>query len=137
MLSEYNDKSVVLHGDGRCDSPGKSAKYCTYSLMDSENDKILYVETADKREVGLKSPNMEREAFKRSMQYLTNKKGIKIQQQSYLLQVHLESCTCMYFFYFIVADDYTDVHHSLDVWHKAKKLKKGLSEVRHNLDMVW
>ena len=37
--------------------------------MDSENDKILYVETVDKHEVGLKSPNMEREAFKRSMQY--------------------------------------------------------------------
>lgn len=45
LLSEYNDKSVVLRGDGRCDSPGKSAKYSTYSLMDSENDKILYVET--------------------------------------------------------------------------------------------
>ena len=80
MLSKYNDKSVVLRGDGRCDSPGKSAKYCTYSLMDSENDKILYVETVDKREVGLKSPNMEREAFKRSMQYLTNKEGIKISE---------------------------------------------------------
>ena len=79
MLSEYNDKSVVLRGDGCCDSPGKSAKYCTYSLMDSENDKILYVETVDKREVGLKSPNMEREAFKRSIQYLTNK-GIKISE---------------------------------------------------------
>ena len=117
--------------------------------MDSENDKILYVETVDKREVGLKSPNMEREAFKRSMQYLTNK-GIKISEivtdastavisiagKSYPLQVHLESCTCIYFFYFIVASNYTDVHHSLDVWHKAKKLKKGLSEVRHNLDMV-
>ena len=72
MLSEYNDKSVVLRWDGRCDSPGKSAKYCTYSLMDSENDKILYVETVDKREVGLKS-NF-------SMQYLTNKKGIKISE---------------------------------------------------------
>ena len=80
LLSEYNDKSVVLRGDGRCDSPGKSAKYCTYSLMDSENDKILYVETVDKHKVGLKSPNMEREAFKRSMQYLTNKKGIKISE---------------------------------------------------------
>ena len=34
----------------------------------------------DKHEVGLKSPNMEREAFKRSMQYLTNKKGIKISE---------------------------------------------------------
>ena len=48
--------------------------------MDSENDKILYVETIDKRKIGLRSPNMEREAFKRSMQHLTNNKGIKISE---------------------------------------------------------
>ena len=77
MLSEYKDKSVVLCGDGRCDSPGKSAKYCTYSLMESDSNKILHVETIDKREVNLKSPNMEREAFKRSMDYLISR-GIKI-----------------------------------------------------------
>ena len=67
----------MLCEDGQCDSPGKSAKYCTYTLMYSENNMILYVETIiDKCEVGLKSPNMEREAF---MQYLTDK-GIKISE---------------------------------------------------------
>jgi len=66
-----------LSGDGRCDSPGKSAKYCTYSLMDSDNNRILHVETVDKRDVGLKSPNMEVEAFKRAMKYLTDR-SIKI-----------------------------------------------------------
>ena len=77
-MSEYEeDKDLVLCGDGRCDSPGKSAKYCTYSLMESETNKILHVETIDKREVNLKSPNMEREAFKRSMEYLISR-GIKI-----------------------------------------------------------
>ena len=77
MLSEYKDNSLTLCGDGRCDSPGKSAKYCTYSLMDSETNKILHVETIDMREVNLKSPNVEREAFKRSMEYLISR-GIKI-----------------------------------------------------------
>ena len=61
---------MLLRGDGCCDLSGKTVKCCTYSLMDSENDKVL---TVDKREVSLKSPNMEREAFKRSMQYLTDK----------------------------------------------------------------
>ena len=64
-------------GDGRCDSPGKSAKYCTYSMMESESNKISHIETIDKREVNLKSPNMEREAFKRSTEYLISR-GIKI-----------------------------------------------------------
>ena len=30
-----------LSGDGHCDSPGYSAKYGTYSLMDSATDLIL------------------------------------------------------------------------------------------------
>ena len=60
----YKDKSAVLCGDGRCDSSGKSAKYCTYSLMDSQTNKILYMDTVDKRDVALKFPNMEREGFK-------------------------------------------------------------------------
>ena len=64
---------MILCGDGCCNSPRESAKYFTYSLMDSENNKILYVEFTDKHEVSLKSPSMKREAFKRSMQYLTTK----------------------------------------------------------------
>ena len=51
----------------------------TYSLMESESNKILHVETIDKREVNLKYPNMEREAFKRSMDYLISR-GIKISE---------------------------------------------------------
>lgn len=61
---------MILAADGRCDSPGKSAKYCTYSLMDHDTNKILHVETVDKREVRLQSPNMEREAFTRSMAHI-------------------------------------------------------------------
>jgi len=41
-------------------TPGKSAKFCTYSVMDSETNQILHFVNVDKREVGLRSPNMER-----------------------------------------------------------------------------
>lgn len=34
-------RELILGGDGRCDSPGHSAKYGTYSLMDVEQNKIL------------------------------------------------------------------------------------------------
>ena len=54
---------MILAANGRCDSPGKSAKYCTYSPVDRETNKILHVETVDKCEVGLQSPNMKHEAF--------------------------------------------------------------------------
>ena len=60
----------MLAGGGRYDSPGSSAKFCTYSVMEIESCKILHAETVDKREVDLQSPNMERKAFKRSMEFL-------------------------------------------------------------------
>ena len=35
-------RDLILGGDGRCDSPGHSAKYAgSYSLMDVEQNKIL------------------------------------------------------------------------------------------------
>lgn len=74
ILSSYKDKAVVLASDGRCDSPGSSAKFCTYSFMDIETNTIIHVETVDKREVNLKSPNMEREGFLRGMKFFHNEK---------------------------------------------------------------
>ena len=67
-------KDLVLCGDGRCDSPGKCAKFCTYSLMESESNVILHFENVDKREVDLQSPNMEREGMIRSLDFLKEKR---------------------------------------------------------------
>ena len=61
---------MVLAGDGRCGSPGSSAKFCTYSVMDINSNLILHTETVDKRQVELQSPNMERKAFIKSMDFL-------------------------------------------------------------------
>lgn len=70
MLQEYGNKDVVVSSDGRCDSPGKCAKFCTYTLMDASTNTILHTETVDKTEVQNKSPNMEREAVDRALRYL-------------------------------------------------------------------
>ena len=51
--SKFSGNSLQLAGDKRCDSPGSSAKYCSYSLMEMNSYKILHVETVDKREVDL------------------------------------------------------------------------------------
>ena len=44
--------------------------------MDIKTNKIIHSETVDKQEVSLKSPNMEREALRRSLEYLSNKLNI-------------------------------------------------------------
>ena len=43
LLDSIKDegKELILGGDGRCDSPGHSAKYGSYSLMDLEQNRIL------------------------------------------------------------------------------------------------
>ena len=40
-LEMLEGKEVSVAGDGRCDSPGHCAKYCSYSIMDVENNKVL------------------------------------------------------------------------------------------------
>ena len=41
MVKYLRGNQLHLSGDGHCDSPGYSAKYATYSLMDSATDLIL------------------------------------------------------------------------------------------------
>lgn len=41
--------------------------------MESENNEILHFENIDKREVDLRSPNMEREGMIRSLDFLIEK----------------------------------------------------------------
>ena len=58
---------LVLCGDGRNDSPGYSAQYCTYSLMDTRTNKIVSMEVVDSREADDKSMNMEKNGFTRAL----------------------------------------------------------------------
>lgn len=44
---------MIVAGDGRMDSPGFSAQYCSYTAMDNSSKKILTVRTMDKRETQL------------------------------------------------------------------------------------
>ncbi|XP_041485908.1 uncharacterized protein LOC121432116 [Lytechinus variegatus] len=56
--NELKEKHVVVCGDTRNDSPGFSAQYCTYTLLEEESKDIVHVEFMDKREAGDKSPYM-------------------------------------------------------------------------------
>ena len=67
------EESLVLAGDGRNDSPGHSAKYCMYALMETELDIIVDVEIVDKRESGGVSTNMEVLGLKRILERMVGK----------------------------------------------------------------
>jgi hypothetical protein len=44
LIATAQGKRLTLGGDARCDSPGYSAKYSSYSLMDLEKNKVLDVQ---------------------------------------------------------------------------------------------
>ena len=64
-------------GDGRNDSPGHCAQYCTYTVVENETLDILACIVIDKRETKLISVNMELEALKRVVKCLLEQ-GINI-----------------------------------------------------------
>lgn len=55
------------------DSPGHSAQYCTYTVMEAVSKDILASVILDKRMTDLKSTNMEREGLKVALRSLTEK----------------------------------------------------------------
>lgn len=66
VRQELGSRKVELCGDGRCDSPGFSAKYCSYTLMDLKTNKILTLQLIQVTETG-SSSKMEVEGYKRAV----------------------------------------------------------------------
>ncbi len=60
----------MFSGDGRNDSPGHCAQYCSYTLMEQKTKQILTLKTLDKRVTDRKSGNMEKVGFKAAMDEL-------------------------------------------------------------------
>ena len=65
---ELQGQNLVVVGDGQCDSPGFTAKNLCYFLMEMTTGFIIDLEVLDKREVDLKSVNMEKKALENILQ---------------------------------------------------------------------
>uniref|UniRef100_A0A8C1NIN4 Uncharacterized protein n=1 Tax=Cyprinus carpio TaxID=7962 RepID=A0A8C1NIN4_CYPCA len=115
-INRLKDRDVVIVADGRMDSPGHCAQYCTYTAMENESREIISVITVDKRETGRNSVIMEREAFVRTVDTLLNE--VKL----------VEVCTDAHVQISALMRKYKDLglQHSLDMWHRAKNLAKRI-----------
>ena len=111
------DEGLHLSGDGRCDSPGYSAKYCTYSIMDSVSDLILDYKLVQSSETG-SSVAMEKEGFQRCLDYLLAN-DVKI--LSIATDRHRGVGSLM-------KNKYSYIEHQYDVWHLAKSVVKKLTK---------
>ncbi|XP_028519514.1 uncharacterized protein LOC114576651, partial [Exaiptasia diaphana] len=106
-----------LCGDGRSDSPGHTAKYGTYSLMDENSGQILDFSLVHVSEVS-SSNAMEFEGCKRSLNTLTKKKiSIRCLTTDRHTQITAQ-----------LAKNYQSIKHQYDVWHLAKWVVKKLTK---------
>eukprot|EP00057_Strongylocentrotus_purpuratus_P012939 XP_011667413.1 PREDICTED: uncharacterized protein LOC105439756 [Strongylocentrotus purpuratus] len=111
-------EQLILGGDGRADSPGHSAKYGSYVLMDLKTSKIMDMQLVQSNEV-TSSNAMEKEGLVRGLTSL-QEKGVEI--ESLVTDRHASVAKWM-------RENQPDIKHQYDVWHIAKGLKKKIKAV--------
>lgn len=112
LLSREN---IVLVGDGRCDSPGHCAKYCTYTLMDVQTQKVVDFKVISVSEVA-NSNVMEIKGFKDAL-FTVESQGIKVCVIS--TDRHPQIIKEM-------RVNHPNKEHQFDPWHLAKSISKKL-----------
>ena len=115
QLISLVDGPVALAGDSRCDSPGFSAKYGTYTVMDTNTMKILDFSFVH---VGtLSSSNaMKKQGLKNCLQSLENQ-GMSV--ASLTTDRHQQMKAYM-------KNEKSNINHQFDIWHVSKNIKKKL-----------
>nr|XP_055062763.1 uncharacterized protein LOC129445807 [Misgurnus anguillicaudatus] len=114
LLELQKNNKIAIAGDMRADSPGHSAKYGSYTLLDLNTNTIIDLQLVQSNEVG-GSYHMEKEGLKRSLDLLDSN-GLTVD--------------------YIVTDRHPQIQKFLrersitqyyDVWHFEKGLSKRLA----------
>ena len=117
VLNEVRNTEVTAGGDGRCDSPGHSAKYGTYSIVDTNTSKVIDFSLVQVTEV--KNSNaMELEGLKRCLDHLQQERVVisKLATDRHVqVRAHMKK-------------ERPQIKHNFDVWHMAKSVQKKLTK---------
>ncbi|XP_057713474.1 uncharacterized protein LOC130929879 [Corythoichthys intestinalis] len=110
-------EEIVCGGDGRADSPGHSAKYGTYTMMELRKLTILDVQIVQSNEVG-GSYHMEPEGLVRSLRVLEEfvRVGTLVTDRHVTVNK-------------LVREQFPHIEHLFDIWHIGKGLKKKLQNL--------
>jgi ribonuclease HI len=118
LVKKLNQSDGVdVCGDGRCDSPGHSAKYGTYTLMDEKTNLIIEFSLVQVTEV-TSSNAMEYEGCKRALNSIIKN---KIPIRCLTTDRHTTITAKM-------RTNYANIVHQYDVWHISKWVTKKLSK---------
>ena len=106
ILRAHKEESLDLLGDRRCNSPGYSAKYGTYTLMNSKSGEILYFNVIHVAQAG-NSAKIELGSLK---SLLTSSKSRNVTGSSLTTDRNLQVRPYM-------KKEKPNINHQFDIWH--------------------
>ena len=109
-------KKCDVAGDGHFDSPGWTAKFCTYSIMDIASGAIIDFFVSQR---AMYNFDLEMEAAREVLSNLV----------TYGLNIHRFVTDENSKISKMVRDNFKKIVHCLDIWHKARLLKKKLNSL--------
>lgn len=115
LLGYMGDDPTTLLGDGRCDSPGFSAKYGTYNIMDAATGAVL---TFSLKQVNANTSSVAMEAdgcFDGLKELLDHGMVVKV-----------FGTDCSTSIAKLLRENFPDILHEHDVYHIEKRIKKML-----------
>ena len=105
--------NVEVVGDGRCDSPGHSAKYGTYSLMDSTTNQLICFIVVHVANAG-NSVAMEKYGLIKILDSL-EETGVNVACLTTDRHISIRK---------YMREDRSKILHQFDIWHVSKSVKK-------------
>ncbi|KAJ8333729.1 hypothetical protein SKAU_G00410480 [Synaphobranchus kaupii] len=110
------EKRLELCGDARCDSPGYSAKYSTYSFMHDLTKEIVHFELLQVTD-STSSVAMETDGLKKGLNHLLYTEELHVD----LLTTDRSTSVRK-----VMREEYRVITHEFDPWHLSKSLRKKL-----------
>ena len=118
ILSELKTRTALnVIGDGRCYSPGFSARHGTCSFKDSQSNKIIDFALTNVGNLA-NFVVMEKIGFVELLQRMEKAYGFKIRTVTTDRHIQIQT---------FLEKVYLDIIHQFDVWHVSKSIKKKLS----------
>ena len=115
LWSSLNGRCVRLSGDGRCDSPGYSAKYCTYTMMGMDTEKVMDFEVVQVSQTS-SSVAMEKKGFQNVATRMIQG-GLSIELICTDRHIGIGA---------LMKKKFSNIEHQVDAWHLAKSVLKQL-----------
>lgn len=122
LLQSKSGMLCNVAGDGRCCSPGHTAKFGSYTVLDIDDSKILDVKVVQVTEVN-NSNAMELEGLKRCLAFLLQFVNIST------ITTDRHASVQKY-----LRETFPRIVHYFDVWHVAKNVRKKVEEISKRRD---